>query len=379
MGAAVLGDHVPPAQVVHQHLQQLVHGGVEHAQGRNSTVGQGDGDQRDMYAGPAAGGTAGLQPVGLLKEAVLAHKGPGPLGRFPQIGLDDLQIGLQALLHVHNLPVEGPQLLRGTHAQIPVEQIGRLFVMAQGGGILSLAQQGPDDQGVQALVQGIELAGAGTQFGHGLKFLRVLQQIGVLLYRLQVQGMIVGADGYHPHLVGQLGQVIAPIHLGGLLIQRHALLGGQGGILGPAAQQLESVHVHLTGDGRIPGVGPPLGKDGLQSLPKQRLQQAAHPIEQGLERIGRIGAVFLRPEQLDKLRLRHGAFPMGNQVTQHVPQLLGAIDLIGEHITVYPNAKAAQHSDGDPFDHGHGCVFAHRCPSFFLPGAWGYRFKIIIA
>lgn len=74
---AVPGDHISPPQAVGENGKQLIHRIVQGPQLRHPAAGQRDRQKRQMDAGPVAGGPAGLQPVGLPEEAVLAHKGPG--------------------------------------------------------------------------------------------------------------------------------------------------------------------------------------------------------------------------------------------------------------------------------------------------------------
>ena len=166
--------------------------------------------------------------------------------------------------------------------------------------------------------------------------------------------MVMGGQGDHPHMVFLLWQEVPFVQPGRLPVAGHPLLIAPVFLLGAQAQRLKAVGVHAARDVPVPGIGAPLGEDRGRLAGEQRLKHGPDPVEQGLQGIDRVGAVLLRPEQLDQLRLGHIPVPVHDQIAKDIPWFLRAIDLVGQEISIYLYTETAQHRDRDrhPFRRG---------------------------
>ena len=170
----------------------------------------------------------------------------------------------------------------------------------------------------------------------------------------------------------QLGQQVPPVQGQGAAVEVHAGFAGEGLVRGPGAQRLEPVGVQVAAHRRIPQIGPPLGQNGLQ-LAEQGLQHGADAVEQRLEGVDRVGAVVVRPERLDKLRLGDWPVPVQDQIGQYAPQLQRAVDVVGKGRSVQLQGKAPEQGDGNRFDHRWLCSALHT--QGLLPGRMDSRFR----
>ena len=159
--------------------------------------------------------------------------------------------------------------------------------------------------------------------------------------------MVAGGDGDGPELVGELGQKVPPVQGVRPAVELHPLLVGEARLGGLLAETLELVGVHAALNGAVPGVGAPLGENGVDVGAKEGLQHGPDPIEQGLEGVDGVGAVLVRPKLLDEFRLGHVPIPVDDEIGQDVPYFLRAVDLVGKDFLVNIHGETAQQGDGN--------------------------------
>ena len=162
--------------------------------------------------------------------------------------------------------------------------------------------------------------------------------------------MIVGGDGHHPYLVGQLGKKVAAVEGGGLHPFFDTLLLAAGVGTG-LAQTVELVNVQLYGDVAIPDIGTlPAEDQGMPRPLSQGVQGSPDPMEHGLQGVEGIDAASLTaPQQFYQFIGGGGAAPAVDHVSQQKPDLFGPIiSVIDPHGAVL-EGKFSQHTHFDGF------------------------------
>ena len=120
---------------------------------------------------------------------------------------------------------------------------------------------------------------------------------------------------------------------------------GAGSIRGRLAQLVKRLHIQGEGDLTVPGVAAPLADDeDVSGRVPQPVQGGAHPVEHGLQSIGRIGhAIRVVPQQSDQLLLGYGALSAVDHIGQQQPHLAGAVVAVVDLHIAGPDGESAQH------------------------------------
>ena len=114
---------------------------------------------------------------------------------------------------------------------------------------------------------------------------------------------------------------------------------------GAAAQFVKLLYVKFNGYFRIPGIIAALTDNQVVSSPgSQLIQRTPNPVENGFQRIKRIGTAFLgAPQELNQFLLRNHPRSVINHVRQQEPYFAGPISSIINPIFSHGDGEFAQH------------------------------------